>query len=80
VPAAAVIPAPEASTEIAAVKRFVVGQGNRGESRGLKRGIEGTGQGLRGAVEGRGIWQLEVKFGDLPRTNRGEGACQGSFH
>jgi hypothetical protein len=76
VPAAAVIPAPEASVADAAVKRSAVGQGARAESARLE-GEQSTGRGRREAGRGRRIWQPEVKFGDLPRTSRGEGACQG---
>ena len=44
VPAAAVIPAPEGSVVVAAVKRSAAGQGARGESRRLKGSAEhGTG-------------------------------------
>ena len=78
-PAAAVIPAPEASVVDAAVKRSAVGQGARAESAPLN-GETSTGHGPRGARGGRRIWQPEVEFGDLPRTSRGEGACQGRFH
>ncbi|KAI5187760.1 hypothetical protein NEHOM01_2350 [Nematocida homosporus] len=40
VPAAAVIPAPEGSVVVAAVKRSAAGQGARGESRRLKGSVE----------------------------------------
>lgn len=80
VPAAAVIPASKVSVVFVVIKRSAVGQRGRGESKQIKRRAKHGKNASRGAGGGRRIWQPEVKFGDLPRTDRGEGACQGRFH